>query len=152
VTGLNHLPKTSAEARAQGAKHYFTGKPCKHGHIGIRFTSSWMCCECNREWKEKFYATPSGKAYQKAKSNANFSRHSKINRENLTEVQAFYRDCPPGYQVDHIIPKHGANICGFDTLANLQYLPAKENILKSNKIDPLSLEAVVCVLPAYRSY
>ena len=25
------LPKSRAEAKATGAKHYFTGEPCKHG-------------------------------------------------------------------------------------------------------------------------
>ena len=31
-----NLPKTRAEAKATGAKYYFTGEPCKHGHIAPR--------------------------------------------------------------------------------------------------------------------
>jgi hypothetical protein len=146
------LPSTRAEAIAQGSIHYYTGKPCKYGHDGIRITSGAVCLICNRENQARFSSTPSGKAYHRAKNNANFLRHSKINRENLDEVQDFYKNCPPGHEVDHIIPKHGSNICGFDTLANLQYLSREENRRKNNKIDPLTLEAVVCVLPEYRSY
>jgi len=48
----NHdLPKTRAEARATGASHYFTGLPCKHGHIAPRKTKG-VCVECLKdEWR-----------------------------------------------------------------------------------------------------
>jgi hypothetical protein len=32
-----------AEAQAQGLKHYFTGKPCKHGHIAERTVDGGIC-------------------------------------------------------------------------------------------------------------
>jgi hypothetical protein len=45
------LPKTRAEAKAQGATHYFTGEPCKHGHIALRKTKG-ACIECLKvEWQ-----------------------------------------------------------------------------------------------------
>jgi hypothetical protein len=45
------LPKTRAEAKATGATHYFTGEPCKHGHIAPRKTKG-PCVECLKdEWK-----------------------------------------------------------------------------------------------------
>lgn len=45
-----NLPKTRAEARAAGVSHYFTGEPCKHGHIAPRKTKG-VCVECLRvEW------------------------------------------------------------------------------------------------------
>ena len=44
------LPKTRAEAKATGAKHYFTGEPCKHGHVAPRKTKG-ACIECLKaEW------------------------------------------------------------------------------------------------------
>lgn len=46
-----NLPKTRAEAKASGASHYFTGEPCKHGHIAPRKTKG-ACIECLRvEWR-----------------------------------------------------------------------------------------------------
>lgn len=39
---------SAKEAKKQGLKRYFTGKPCKHGHIDERLVSSETCCECNR--------------------------------------------------------------------------------------------------------
>lgn len=35
-----------AEAKAQGLKRYFTGKPCKHGHVDERYVSSGKCAPC----------------------------------------------------------------------------------------------------------
>ena len=47
---ITNLPKTRAEAKATGATHYFTGEPCKHGHIAPRKTKG-ACVECLRvEW------------------------------------------------------------------------------------------------------
>ena len=43
------------EARALGLKRFFTGKPCKHGHVAERSVSSHECMECDRaralEWR-----------------------------------------------------------------------------------------------------
>src|SRR5580765_1516984 len=45
---------TRAEARAAGAKRYFTGKPCKRGHISEYYTNISQCIVCSRlqtyEW------------------------------------------------------------------------------------------------------
>jgi 5-methylcytosine-specific restriction endonuclease McrA len=46
------LPKSRAEAKAAGAKYYFTGEPCKHGHIAPRKTKG-ACVECLKvEWEK----------------------------------------------------------------------------------------------------
>ncbi len=39
---------TRAEAKARGLKRYFTGKPCKRGHICEWFAASGACYECDR--------------------------------------------------------------------------------------------------------
>ena len=52
---------------------------------------------------------------------------------NLENIKQIYKNCPKGFQVDHIIPLVNKNICGLHIEYNLQYLPALENQKKSNK-------------------
>ncbi len=54
----------------------------------------------------------------------------------LEEIENFYRNCPPGYEVDHIIPLQGEEVTGLHVLSNLQYLTVSENRRKSNKFNP----------------
>jgi 5-methylcytosine-specific restriction endonuclease McrA len=49
---IQNLPKTRAEAMAAKATHYFTGEPCKHGHIAPRKTKG-ACVDCIKvEWQK----------------------------------------------------------------------------------------------------
>lgn len=62
-------PKTRKEAKEQGAKYYFTGEPCKHGHIAPRKTKG-ACVECLKiEWAKsnaKRSLQPKSEASKKA--------------------------------------------------------------------------------------
>lgn len=49
-------------------------------------------------------------------------------------ITAFYEARPEGYHVDHVLPLNGKTISGLHVLANLQYLPANENIRKGNRL------------------
>src|SRR5262249_12996710 len=40
---------SSVEASAQGRRTYFTGKPCKHGHIDERYVRNATCVRCMRD-------------------------------------------------------------------------------------------------------
>jgi hypothetical protein len=80
-----NLPKTRAEAKSQGAAYYFTGEPCKHGHIAPRKTKG-ACVECLKlEWQrgnesraEYFRQYNQSEAGQKAKRD-----YYKKNRETV---------------------------------------------------------------------
>lgn len=39
---------TRREARCLGLTRYDTGMPCRHGHLGERYSESGQCCECWR--------------------------------------------------------------------------------------------------------
>lgn len=48
---------TRREAFSRGAKRYFTGKPCRKGHVSQRYVSTWSCVVCQARssivWTEK---------------------------------------------------------------------------------------------------
>jgi hypothetical protein len=83
------------KALLQGRKRYFTGIPCKRGHVAQRYVSSYLCVECsklaekryiknNREkrnetmriyWRKRYANDPEFREEHKAKGAAN--RHKK---------------------------------------------------------------------------
>jgi group I intron endonuclease len=44
---FKHLPRTRQQAKDEGAKQYFTGLPCTHGHISPRLTKG-SCVACRK--------------------------------------------------------------------------------------------------------
>lgn len=86
--------------------------------------------------REKYFNSEKGKW---AASRSQYVR--RINFEKACEdlsweekklIGRFYKNCPEGYQVDHIIPVSRG---GKHILSNLQYLTPDENRRKSNKLD-----------------
>lgn len=53
------------KARALGLKVYFTGKPCKNGHLSERWVNNGCCVECKREQVARFLLKNPG--YEKSK-------------------------------------------------------------------------------------
>lgn len=49
------IVRSRAEATAAGEKRYFTGKPCRAGHIAERLVSNFGCMECAAEKFRRYY-------------------------------------------------------------------------------------------------
>lgn len=43
------MKKSPIEAAAAGEEYYFTGVPCKNGHLSKRYTINSDCMECAKE-------------------------------------------------------------------------------------------------------
>jgi 5-methylcytosine-specific restriction endonuclease McrA len=83
---------TRAEAKANGEHLYFTGKPCKRGHVAVRFAKTGICVDCGREntamWRA---ANPDKKreldaAYRRNNSEAEKQRDIEYYTANKAQV------------------------------------------------------------------
>jgi hypothetical protein len=83
------LKSTRAEARANGDKHYFTGQPCKRGHIAKRVVSTSNCCTCMRENHFTYYPANKDKYLQVIKE------WSQANPEHVAAASQRYREANP---------------------------------------------------------
>lgn len=76
---------TRKTAIEQNLPHYFTGKPCKRGHLSPRYTNTCNCVECGLvHAAEKRHSDIDA---HRAKKAAEYAR----NKENILEQQAKYR-------------------------------------------------------------
>ena len=58
------------EARALGLKRFFTGKPCRRGHVAERGVSNLECMECSRGRSREWRAANLKKSRERARERA----------------------------------------------------------------------------------
>ncbi|WP_299726463.1 hypothetical protein [uncultured Endozoicomonas sp.] len=102
-----------AEAKSECLKFYFTGKPCKYGHIVKRYVSTGVCFECKRlrgasdesKQKKKQYNLENAEAikqYQK--------QYQAENAEAIKQYKKQYRSEKPEVRLKGSAKRRGAYI------------------------------------------
>ena len=108
------------EAKARGLTRYFTGKPCKHGHIAERDTGAGRCVECNRNWARaedkgikakrtrRYYASNIEVCREKARDYSKTDKARKVQQlyrkkhpKKRRILQKAWREQNPDYAAEH---------------------------------------------------
>lgn len=95
-------PSPRKSAKAAGETYYYTGKPCKHGHIAARQTSSGGCVTCSSELSKR----PDQIIKRRLGINAHYQRNKEAklqygkeyrerNREKFSQWMAEWRQANP---------------------------------------------------------
>ena len=77
---------SQVDAASAGLIHYFTGVPCKHGHLSPRYTKATTCCECMR------IRVAAHKAANPEMIKETSRRYHSINRDAHLAAAKVYRD------------------------------------------------------------
>lgn len=136
-----HPVKANGECRYECARPAVAGGACAvhHGHaIRDGLAAPVKNMKAHRrayvaEWKRANW-TEYG-AYLKARK-AHVKRATPA-WADLKAITNFYRDCPKGMHVDHIIPLRGKTVSGLHVLPNLRYISAKANMSKGARYQPV---------------
>lgn len=91
------MPKAAERmvAKNAGHTHYYTGRPCKHGHVAKRFTSSGYCIACANQSYTENRGEKATKSAQYVKDHpeqtlATKARYREKNREKLRKAGREY--------------------------------------------------------------
>lgn len=77
-------------ARDAGLLRYFTGVPCKNGHVAERLTSTGQCFACNRMWQKRY--ADADRAVHNRKVRARYARNPEAGRALCARYYADNRD------------------------------------------------------------
>jgi hypothetical protein len=81
------------EAKALELKRYFTGKPCRHGHIAERNVRSGRCLECFREYQQEYQHARRAANLEKVREREREAarKHRTVDPEGYRSQQAAWR-------------------------------------------------------------
>src|SRR6266566_2309359 len=81
-----------ADAKRRGLTRYFTGRPCKRGHVCERRVYNWECLECYQAVVRRWQRRPRGRALR-AQTVARYQKTPKGQR-----AVRRYRESPKGLE------------------------------------------------------
>ena len=118
------------DAIAKGMNRYFTGKPCKHGHLAERSVIDHACVPCRNEIRRKTHI----KNIEKDK--ARDAKYYQENKERLDEINKQWRKDNPDWDRDWSQGCAGVGEVGEWTDKLKQKYPGWNDVLKKAQKAP----------------
>tara|TARA_R100000687_G_C6400655_1_gene141701 strand:+ start:468 stop:800 length:333 start_codon:yes stop_codon:yes gene_type:complete len=69
------------DAKAKGLKRYFTGKPCKHGHVAERYVCG-PCVDCTSEKNKERYLSKRDESIEYSKK---YNKEHRVDRREANK-------------------------------------------------------------------
>lgn len=136
---LNKKRSENRDVYNKKQREWRAANPERSKELGKRFRDNHpgYCNKYKKEWRKK---NSGYRKHEKAMRRASEKQATPkwLTKDHKKEMLNFYKNCPKGFHVDHIIPINGKDVKGLHVPWNLQYLPAIENLKKSNKVTRLS--------------
>ena len=125
---LKHLPKTRKEAKELQVTYYYTGKPCKHGHVNKRLTSSADCFSCalikSTKWKKNNWKKHLADCNKWKHEHADLGklaqqRYYRNNKEKIQKFSKLWREQNPDRVCASANHRHACKLRATPKWANL---------------------------------
>lgn len=82
---------TKEEARSSGAKLYFTGVPCKYGHLCERRLSTLTCVLCAKLMNEKYRSSKKGQVTNKRNRQSSHTKAADKKYQKTDKAKAYHK-------------------------------------------------------------
>jgi len=91
---MMEIPKSRKEAKELGERYYFTGIPCKRGHLSKRCAAKSMCVDCYLQYKKEHSALykESYKNWYKNNRESALSLMKKYAKNNREKINSNYKN------------------------------------------------------------
>lgn len=113
--------RTREEAAAAGLSLYYSGKPCKHGHLAPRYVSTAGCLGCLNRFKELNAKNAYSHDLVPYAAHAPLWRSKRLTSEQLAELDRYLQTCIDTY-CKHALPE----LC--KTCDGTNYIPVKGEV------------------------
>ncbi len=145
---IEQMHSNPSDAKEAGHVHYFTGRPCKHGHIAPRLTKGYICTECKqiinkryRKSEPRILLTPEERAERKKAYYLKHNEHIKAlkqkywieNKEKLSKQNAEWKKNHPEYEKKRSIERYKADPEKFIEKAKSYYQKNRDTILEKKR-------------------
>jgi hypothetical protein len=88
IEQIHHQIISRANALAANRIRYFTGKPCKNGHVAERYATTGCCTQCLKVWKKHPHSGA------KRDGRTDYARHLETLGLKLRQIYAHDDDWP----------------------------------------------------------